>query len=342
MLPDGRRLAARRVRRRDEGGGGREGARADARPRAGRRPPSGMKLYDDPDGEQHIWDVREAGLGATAFIPGKADTHEGWEDSAVAARAPRRVPARLSKLADDVRLRERPLRPLRPGLRPRPLELRPHHAAGDREVPALVPRTRPTSCSARRLAVRRARRRPGARRAPAEDVRRRPRRAPSSEFKSIWDPDWKMNPGKVVDPYRVDENLRLGADYEPWQPQTNFGYPDDDGDFAHATAPLRRRRQVPRARAESTSCARASWRPARRSTRRAAAPTCCSRCSSGEVDHRGWQSRRGDARRSTSASPARAARTTARSTSTCPPTRPSSCPTAGSTGSARAMPTRSG
>src|SRR6185437_16282189 len=22
------------------------------------------------------------------------------------------------------------------------------------------------------------------------------------EFKSIWDPDWKMNPGKVVDPYR--------------------------------------------------------------------------------------------------------------------------------------------
>ena len=34
------------------------------------------------------------------------------------------------------------------------------------------------------------------------------------EFKSIWDPDWKMNPGKVVRPFRVDENLRLGADYE--------------------------------------------------------------------------------------------------------------------------------
>ena len=47
------------------------------------RPPSGMKLYDDPASEQHIWEVREAGLGATAFIPGKPDTHEGWEDSAV-------------------------------------------------------------------------------------------------------------------------------------------------------------------------------------------------------------------------------------------------------------------
>src|SRR4029077_17288287 len=55
------------------------------------------------------------------------------------------------------------------------------------------------------------------------------------DFKTIWDPDWKMNPGKVVKPYRVDENLRLGADYEPWRPQVKFGYPRDHGDFAHAT-----------------------------------------------------------------------------------------------------------
>jgi FAD/FMN-containing dehydrogenase len=32
------------------------------------------------------------------------------------------------------------------------------------------------------------------------------------EFKRIWDPDWKMNPGKVVDAYRLDENLKLGVD----------------------------------------------------------------------------------------------------------------------------------
>ena len=31
------------------------------------------------------------------------------------------------------------------------------------------------------------------------------------QFKSILDPDWKMNPGKKVDPYRLDENLRLGT-----------------------------------------------------------------------------------------------------------------------------------
>ena len=42
-----------------------------------------MKLFDDPQQEKHVWKVREAGLGATAFIPGKPDTWEGWEDSAV-------------------------------------------------------------------------------------------------------------------------------------------------------------------------------------------------------------------------------------------------------------------
>ncbi|HEX8925533.1 MAG TPA: heterodisulfide reductase-related iron-sulfur binding cluster [Terriglobales bacterium] len=55
------------------------------------------------------------------------------------------------------------------------------------------------------------------------------------EFKTIWDPDWKMNPGKIVEPYRTDENLRLGADYSPWQPKTHFQFPDDNGDFANAT-----------------------------------------------------------------------------------------------------------
>ncbi|HEY4661983.1 MAG TPA: FAD-linked oxidase C-terminal domain-containing protein, partial [Terriglobales bacterium] len=54
------------------------------------------------------------------------------------------------------------------------------------------------------------------------------------EYKTIWDPDWKMNPGKVVDPYRLDENLRLGADYHPWEPKTHFKFPNDNGQFSHA------------------------------------------------------------------------------------------------------------
>src|SRR5207248_9354244 len=55
------------------------------------------------------------------------------------------------------------------------------------------------------------------------------------EFKAIWDPEWKMNPGKVVDPYRLDENLRLGTDYNPPQPVTHFQFPKEGGSFAKAT-----------------------------------------------------------------------------------------------------------
>ena len=43
-----------------------------------------MVLYDDPHQEKILWRVREAGLGATARVPGQRDTWEGWEDSAVA------------------------------------------------------------------------------------------------------------------------------------------------------------------------------------------------------------------------------------------------------------------
>jgi hypothetical protein len=29
-----------------------------------------MKLFDDPQEQAHIWEVRESGLGATAHVPG--------------------------------------------------------------------------------------------------------------------------------------------------------------------------------------------------------------------------------------------------------------------------------
>ena len=43
-----------------------------------------------------------------------------------------------------------------------------------------------------------------------------------------------MNPGKVVDAYRLDENLRLGTGYNPARPPVKFAYAEDGGDFAHA------------------------------------------------------------------------------------------------------------
>ena len=49
------------------------------------------------------------------------------------------------------------------------------------------------------------------------------------EFKAVWDPQNKLNPHKVVDAYLPTENLRLGADYKPLQPETHFKFLDDGG-----------------------------------------------------------------------------------------------------------------
>jgi Fe-S oxidoreductase len=54
------------------------------------------------------------------------------------------------------------------------------------------------------------------------------------EFKSIWDPQWKMNPGKVVRPNSPAADLRLGSTYQPAAPETHFHFPDDRGSFARA------------------------------------------------------------------------------------------------------------
>jgi FAD/FMN-containing dehydrogenase/Fe-S oxidoreductase len=52
------------------------------------------------------------------------------------------------------------------------------------------------------------------------------------EFKAIWDPDWKMNPGKIVRPNALDDDLKLAV---PLRAQkTAFAFPHDGGDFRHA------------------------------------------------------------------------------------------------------------
>ena len=61
-----------------------------------------VSFTDDPEREDELWQAREAGLGATAHLPGRPDTWEGWEDSAVPVdRCPAgRVSRRDRGLAD--------------------------------------------------------------------------------------------------------------------------------------------------------------------------------------------------------------------------------------------------
>jgi len=56
-----------------------------------------MKLFDDENQEKMIWKVRESGLGATAHVPNKKITWEGWEDAAV---PPERLRQQLAQFVD--------------------------------------------------------------------------------------------------------------------------------------------------------------------------------------------------------------------------------------------------
>ncbi|HEY1368185.1 MAG TPA: FAD-linked oxidase C-terminal domain-containing protein [Gaiellaceae bacterium] len=55
------------------------------------------------------------------------------------------------------------------------------------------------------------------------------------EFKRVWDPGWKLNPGKKIDAYAPDANLRLGTSYRPPSLRTNFSFHEDGFSFAAAT-----------------------------------------------------------------------------------------------------------
>ena len=196
-------------------------------------PPS-MQLYDSDTDEHRIWAVRESGLGATAFVPGEPETWPGWEDSAVPV--------------DKVGAYLRDLRALfsKYGYHP---SLYGHFGQGcihcrvafGMKTAEGIERYRAFTREAAELVVRYG----GSLSGEHGDGQSRADLLPIMfgdeliqafrEFKSIWDPQWKMNPGKVVDPDSRTANLRLGTHYAPATPTTHFQFPDDNGSFAHAT-----------------------------------------------------------------------------------------------------------
>ncbi len=196
-------------------------------------PPS-MKRYDDPAEEKQVWQIREDGLGATAHVPGMKDTHPGWEDAAV---PPEKVGAYLR---DFRKLLERygyacslyghfgqGCIHVRIDFDLRSEEGVQHYLAFINDAADLV-----VSYG-------------GSLSGEHGDGQSRAALLPKmfgdeivhafNEYKSIWDPDWKLNPGKVVDPYQPNDNLRAGPDFDPWEPITFFNYESDGGKFSQAT-----------------------------------------------------------------------------------------------------------
>ncbi len=56
-----------------------------------------------------------------------------------------------------------------------------------------------------------------------------------SDFKAIWDPDEKMNPGRVVRPATMDENLRVFVGMPTMTDSPMLAFADDRGSFTRAT-----------------------------------------------------------------------------------------------------------
>jgi len=197
------------------------------------RPPVDMKLYIDKKQQGHIWDVRESGLGATAFVPGEPLTWEGWEDSAVPPDKVGDYLRDLCKLAEKYDYHSALYGHFGQGCIHCRWNFGLESEAGIRKWRAFMEEATDlvTSYGGSISGEH------GDGQSKAEFLHKMfgPELIEAfREFKSIWDPDWKMNPGKIVDPYRIDENLRLGALYKPWDPVTHFKFPEDGGSFAHA------------------------------------------------------------------------------------------------------------
>ena len=201
--------------------------------------PPNMRLYTDKQQTKRVWEVRESSLGVTSHVPGEPLNWEGWEDSAVA-------PDKLGGYLRD--LRKMMAAYAYKG------SLYGHFGHGcvhtrinfDLQSKDGIAKFRRFMEEAADLVVSYG----GSISGEHGDGQSRAELLPKMfgpelvqafrEFKSAWDPEWKMNPGKLIGlpgkpPYKLDENLRLGADYSPWEPKTNFQFADDHGSLAQAT-----------------------------------------------------------------------------------------------------------
>jgi FAD/FMN-containing dehydrogenase/Fe-S oxidoreductase len=180
-------------------------------------------LLADPAAQRGAWAIRESGLGATALRADGGHNAEGWEDGAV---PPERLGAYLRGISAlwsefgydgawyghfgqgcvhtrnnfdlhtpsglaDYRLYVELAADLVVGLGG---SLSGEHGDGQARGELLERMYGPTLIEAFR------------------------------QVKAIFDPRGRMNPGKVVDPYPLDTNLRYGPDYLPGRTATKSGY----------------------------------------------------------------------------------------------------------------------
>ncbi|HEX4007152.1 MAG TPA: FAD-binding and (Fe-S)-binding domain-containing protein [Acidobacteriaceae bacterium] len=204
---------------------------------AARLPGSPESRVCTPGEAARIWHIRESALGSTVFVPGEPHGWEGWEDAAV---APEKLGSYLRQIfalmsafgyrspmyghfgqgcvhlrinfdlesAEGIRKFRRFLDEAADIVIAHGGSLSGEHGDGQARGALLPKMFGPELMEAFRT------------------------------FKRLWDPENRMNPGKVIDPhavYQPEENLRLGAGYMAKKPETFFQFPDDRGSLGEAT-----------------------------------------------------------------------------------------------------------
>jgi FAD/FMN-containing dehydrogenase/Fe-S oxidoreductase len=195
----------------------------------------GAKLYEDSDEIKEVWEIREGGVGHSK-IPGEHPGWASWEDAAV---APERIGDYLRDLEKLCKKHGRRISCFFGHVGHGCVHSR---IDWDFLTPEGVRNYREFMLEAGDLIASYG----GSLSGEHGDGQARGELLPKMfgkelvgafrEFKAIWDPDSKMNPGKVVDPYPLDTNLTMDPGYRTRRVKTEFRYPDmDHGSFAAAT-----------------------------------------------------------------------------------------------------------
>jgi FAD/FMN-containing dehydrogenase/Fe-S oxidoreductase len=192
-----------------------------------------VRLYSNSEALA-VWQIREAGPRAAAFAPGAQAEWEGWDDAAVAPEKLGGYLRDIRKLMNEYDYRGAFYGHFGHGCIHMRVSFDLESEKGIRKYSEFIDRAADLVVSYG-----------GSLSGEHGDGQSRAALLPKMfgaelmeafvEFKAAWDPDNKLNPHKVVDAYMPTENLRLGADYKPLEPETHFKFPDDDGSFAKAT-----------------------------------------------------------------------------------------------------------
>jgi FAD/FMN-containing dehydrogenase/Fe-S oxidoreductase len=185
------------------------------------------------DEAKRIWHIRESGLGATAFIPGVGTGWEGWEDAAVDPTQLGSYLRAIAGLMKEYNYSSAMYGHFGQGCVHMRLNFDLATAPGILKFREFIDRAADIALA-----------HGGSLSGEHGDGQARGALLPKMfgeelmeafrSFKRTFDPTNHMNPGKLIDAHQPHEDLRLGADYKPWEPKTHFAFAEDNGSFASA------------------------------------------------------------------------------------------------------------